>query len=135
MWTARSAKMGYRWKLGNGTRILFWEDIWFGNCSLAITYWDLYIIANKQNCSISTVWDGNELKIFFRRTVSQSLYDKWLELCDLVASVSFSDEEDSSVWMFHPSGEYSVKSFYAIVNNGGIVPIHTPCYLEFDCSS
>jgi hypothetical protein len=28
--------------------------------------------------------------------------------------------------MFHPSGEYTIKSFYAIVNNGGIVPIHTP---------
>jgi hypothetical protein len=30
------------------------------------------------------------------------------------------------IWMFHPSGVYSVKSFYGVVNNGGIVPIHTP---------
>jgi hypothetical protein len=32
--------------------------------------------------------------------------------------------------MFHPSGEYAVKSFYAIVNNGGIVPVHTPAILK-----
>jgi hypothetical protein len=29
------------------------------------------------------------------------------------------------IWMFHPSGKYSIKSFYAIVYNGGVVPIHT----------
>jgi hypothetical protein len=29
--------------------------------------------------------------------------------------------------MFHPSsGEYSVKSFYIVVNNGGIYHVHTP---------
>jgi hypothetical protein len=54
------------------------------------------------------------------------LYDKWLELCNLISFVSLSDEEDTPIWMFHPSGEYSVKSFYAIVNNGGVVPIHMP---------
>jgi hypothetical protein len=35
----------------------------------------------------------------------------------------FLEEEDSPVWMYHHSGYYSVKSFYAVVNNGGIVTI------------
>jgi hypothetical protein len=33
-WRARAVKMGYRWKVGNDKKVLFWEDIWFGNCSL-----------------------------------------------------------------------------------------------------
>ena len=28
--------------------------------------------------------------------------------------------------MFHSSGVYSVSSFYAIINNRGVVPVHTP---------
>jgi hypothetical protein len=38
MWAAEAAKMGYRWKLGNGQKIRFWCDVWFGNCSLAILF-------------------------------------------------------------------------------------------------
>ena len=28
--------------------------------------------------------------------------------------------------MFHSSGVYSVRSFYAIVNNRGVIPVHSP---------
>jgi hypothetical protein len=27
LWATRVAKMGYRWKLGNGKKIMFWEDV------------------------------------------------------------------------------------------------------------
>jgi hypothetical protein len=27
MWAAKAAKMGYRWKIGNGHKIKFWEDV------------------------------------------------------------------------------------------------------------
>jgi hypothetical protein len=67
--------------VGKGDKVLFWEDIWFGDYSLAITYWDLYIIANEQNCTIASLWDGNELKISFGRNVSSLIYDEWIELC------------------------------------------------------
>jgi hypothetical protein len=36
LWAAKVAKMGYRWKIGNGKSIRFWEDIWLGSSSLAI---------------------------------------------------------------------------------------------------
>jgi hypothetical protein len=37
-WVAYAAKMGYRWKVGDGSKIRFWEDNWFETCSLAIRY-------------------------------------------------------------------------------------------------
>ena len=132
MWAAHAAKVGYRWKVGKGTKVLFWEDIWFGQCSLAVIFWDLYIIANEQHCTIDSVWDGSNLKITFRRTVTPALFDRWLDLVNIVCSFSFSEEEDSPIWMYHPSGCYSVKSFYAIVNNGGVVPVHTPAIWQLN---
>jgi hypothetical protein len=48
MWAASAAKVGYRWIVGNGRRVLFQEDTWLGHCSLSIVYWDLYTIVNEQ---------------------------------------------------------------------------------------
>src|SRR4051794_36736399 len=53
LWAAKAAEFGYRWNVGNGMNIKFWEDPWFGNCSLAIQFWDLYIICNQQNSTIA----------------------------------------------------------------------------------
>jgi hypothetical protein len=38
MWAAAAAKAGYKWHVGNGRRVLFWEDIWLGNCSLTVLF-------------------------------------------------------------------------------------------------
>lgn len=67
MWDLKVAKMGYRWKVGNGKRIKFWEDVWVDSSSLAIQYWDLYCILNQQIATIAELWDGQNLKCTFRR--------------------------------------------------------------------
>jgi hypothetical protein len=35
LWAAQAAKMGFRWNIGNGRRVRFLEDKWFGHCCLA----------------------------------------------------------------------------------------------------
>jgi hypothetical protein len=126
IWAANAAKIGYRWKLGNGEKILFWSDTWFGSCSFAILYWDLYCLVNEQQLTVAQAWDGENLKFTFRRTVSPTLYLRWMELIQIMRSVSLSLDEDMPIWEFHESGQYSVSSFYAIINNRGVVPVHTP---------
>jgi hypothetical protein len=126
MWAASAAKVGFKWCVCSGKNVLFWEDIWFGDCSLSILFWDLYIIVNEQMCVIADVWDGVNLKFTFRRTVSPALFARWLELVALVRTIQLTDCLDQPVWLFHPSGVYSVKSFYGVINNGGVIPVHTP---------
>jgi hypothetical protein len=53
MCASKAAKMGYRWRIGNGNIIRFWEDRWFGSCSLAIQFWDTYSIVNEKGKTIS----------------------------------------------------------------------------------
>jgi hypothetical protein len=36
IWVARVARMGYRWKVGDGSKVRFWDDMWIGSTSLAI---------------------------------------------------------------------------------------------------
>jgi hypothetical protein len=65
LWAARVVKMGYKWNVGDGSRVRFWEDLWIGSSSLAIQYWELCCIVNEQNRSIFELWDGVNLKYTF----------------------------------------------------------------------
>lgn len=56
---ASTAKMGFRWRIGNGKNIKFWEDNWLGSSSLAIQYCeidddDLWLILGDFNFYGST---------------------------------------------------------------------------------
>lgn len=97
MWAAQAAKMGYRWKVGNGTKIRFWEDNWLGSSSLAIQYWELYVIVNEKNKTIHDLWDGRDLKCTFRRIVDDNLYREWEEVVQLASTILFSNEQDEMI--------------------------------------
>jgi hypothetical protein len=77
VWAAKAAKMGFRWKIGDGKKVKFWKDNWLGSSSLAIQYWDLYVIANEKTSIVADLWDGQTLKCTFRRTVSEHLGRTW----------------------------------------------------------
>lgn len=48
MWAAQAARLGYRWKVGDGRKIKFWEDNWLGQSSLAIQYWEIYVLVHEK---------------------------------------------------------------------------------------
>jgi hypothetical protein len=126
LWAAKAAKMGFRWKVGNGQRIRFWEDQWFGSCSLAIQFWEIYTIVHEQGISLRDAWDGERLRFSLRRTIDRRFLERWQEIVQIAKSMQFSEEEDAIVWEFSSSGKYSVQSLYANVNNRGDRQIYTP---------
>jgi hypothetical protein len=126
MWAVKATKMGYRWKIGDGKRVKFWEDNWLGTSSLAIQFWDLYVILNENNKIVHDLWDGTNLKCSFRRTVDESLMRTWEEVTQLASTIVFSEGQDEMIWTFSSNGVYSSRSLYKIVNFRGIMPIHTP---------
>jgi hypothetical protein len=126
LWVARVVKMGYRWKLGNGTKVRFWEYVWIGTSSLAIQYWELYCLINEHNKSVSEIWDGGNLKCTFHRCVVSRLFDMWEELVNLVSTVEMSGDEDALIWQFQSNGVYSSQSLYSVINFNGVAPVFVP---------
>jgi hypothetical protein len=126
MWAAQAAKMGYRWKIGNGKKIRFWEDQWSGTCSLAIQFWKLYAIVSEQGRTVEEAWDGLNFKFTFRRTVNREVMKLWEEVKQIASSIQLKDEEDSIIWQFNSSGKYSVQSLYVVLNDRGLRQVYTP---------
>ncbi|PNT69834.1 hypothetical protein BRADI_2g01182v3 [Brachypodium distachyon] len=110
LWARRAAKMGYRWQVGNGKTVKFWENQWIGNASLAIMFWDICIVCNQQNVSVHEVWDGEELKLSFWRGFNLRFMAQWYDPEHLVAGTVLSDEHDSLIWKLHQSGCYTSQS-------------------------
>lgn len=119
-WAISAAKVFYKWKFGNGRNISFWHDVWLGECSLKVQFWRLFSICNQQECYVAQVWDGEELKLSFRRSVDQEGLALWHQLVACVRQVQLSDAPDCPIWTLEANGRYSVKSFYKVINFGGV---------------
>ena len=132
MWATKIVQMGFCWKVGNGRRIRFWEDQWFGVSSLAIQFWPLYLINNEQGISMDRAWDGVNLKLTFSRSVPMNLMIMWEELFQIASSISFTEDNDDIIWKYESKGNYSVHSQYAVVNFRGIVPVHISVVRKLD---
>jgi hypothetical protein len=115
MWASRAVAVGYRWKIGNGKSIKFWEDIWFGNSPLAVQFWDIYFVSNQQTQIVSDIWDGQQIRGTFRRTFSEEMMIQWQELLVIANTISFSEDKDQLIWQYETNGVYSSSSMYSLV--------------------
>jgi hypothetical protein len=80
MWAARAIKSGYRWTVGDGKSIRFWEDIWFGTSPLSVQFWPLYSICYQHNVTLAEIIAGGNIRLTFRRTFSASMMENWYAL-------------------------------------------------------
>jgi hypothetical protein len=126
MWASKAVKIGYKWQVGNGKSIKFWEDIWFRNSPLDTQFWDLYFVSNQQNKTIFEIWDGHEMRGNFRRTFTEDMMIQWHELMEVARYISFSNEEDQLIWQYNSFGVYSSSSLYDVINFRGITHIYLP---------
>lgn len=124
MWAAQAAKMGYRWKIENGQKVRLSGDNWLGSSSLAIQFWPIYRIINEKGKTVVELWDGVNLKCTFRRKFSSEMYQTWLEIVELVATIQLTNEEDDMVWHFSSNGIYSSQSLYKVINFRCINTVH-----------
>ena len=79
IWAAIATKMGYKWKIENDKKVKFQEDNWLGPSSLAIQFWEIYVLVDEKSQTIFVLQDGTNLKCNFRRGVDSWLNNLWLE--------------------------------------------------------
>jgi hypothetical protein len=77
--------------------VRFWEDLWLGRSSLAIQFWELYLIVNEQGKTIAELWDGVDLKCTFRRCVYSRLMKMWEEPVSIAKTLELSDVDDELI--------------------------------------
>jgi hypothetical protein len=119
-------RFGYKWKIGNGRSVRFWEDVWFGNTNLATQFWDIYFVSNQQTKTVREIWDGTYLRCDFRRNFTDDMMVQWQELVAIAETIVFNSDEDQLIWAYETNGVYSSKSMYALVNFRGVTPIFLP---------
>lgn len=84
------------------------------------------LLMSSRGKTISQVWDGQVLRLTFRRSVSENLMNLWYELLSIVENLTLRDSSDQILWSFSSNGKYSVQSLYAVINHRGVVPLYVP---------
>ena len=82
------------------------------------------MINEQQDKPIDQVWDGETLKLSFRRSVSERLVEMWFELLGIVEEVNLVEEEDQIIWSFCFNDKFSVQSLYAVTNHRGVKQVY-----------
>lgn len=77
---------------------------------------------------MAQAWDGCTLKLSFRRCVDKEFLIKWQQLLTILAPYTPNCVIDQPVWVLEPTGVYSVRSFYNMINWGGV---YTPVWKKF----
>jgi hypothetical protein len=87
---------------------------------------EVYFLVNEQNKTIVELWNGESLKVTFRRCFDHNLMLQWFEILQIAQSINLNSDSDHSILMWEVNGVYTVKSMYVVVHFRGIkhVDIH-----------
>ena len=76
--------------------------------SLSVQFWDLYAICNQMGGGLADIWDGQQVKLTFRRTFDDNMLEKWFELEEIVKSVVYKPGGDALVWVCNIVMEFTL---------------------------
>ena len=119
-----------RFVVGDGERIRFWEDLWWGDQPLGVQYPRLFRVVIDKNIPISSIL-GSTRPFFWNFNFRRNLFDSEIE--DLGGLVRFLDRlylslsvSDMRSWSLSPSGLFTVKSFFLSLSQFSGFPLVFP---------
>nr|GEV35059.1 putative RNA-directed DNA polymerase, eukaryota, reverse transcriptase zinc-binding domain protein [Tanacetum cinerariifolium] len=114
-------------KVGCGTRVCFWKDIWIGDSPLHTRYNRLYRLDQDKDCLIidrivngQWQWNWSSFDIGTRNTAY--LNDLLME----ISQINISMDEDTCTWVLSNDGTFSVKSAKRLIDSKLLPSILTP---------
>ena len=111
-------------KVGNGRRIRFWEDVWWGEEAFYVRFPNLYRLSLAQNCNIAelfihqsgTSFHGWDLR-FYRHLNTREIL-QFAVLSEILDQVHLNGEcEDIRIWNHDRSGGFSCKSAAIVLHH------------------
>ncbi|RVW35114.1 putative ribonuclease H protein [Vitis vinifera] len=105
-----------RFVVGNGDRIRFWDDLWWGEQPLGVQYPRLLRVVTDKNAPISSILGYTRpfsWNFTFRRNLSDSEIEDLEGLMQSFDRLHISSSvPDKRSWSLSPSGLFTVKSFF-----------------------
>lgn len=108
--------------VGNGFQTHFWLDRWCSPCALYCIYPNLFAIATDPSITVHRAFTNSTLSIQFSRQLTGILVSEWLDLTNLLSSITLNSSHlpsDLVKWRWTPSGNYTVHSLYLWLTYGG----------------
>jgi hypothetical protein len=105
----------------NGTTAKFWEDRWIQGLSISEIAAVLYACICKRRRKPRTVADGLQANCWARDiqgVLGIHEIGQYLQVWQLLASVTLTDEPDKLVWRWTASGVYTTQSAYLATFQG-----------------
>ncbi|KAL6331818.1 hypothetical protein AAG906_020162 [Vitis piasezkii] len=103
--------------VGNGRRVKFWKDIWWGNFALCNSFPSLYAIASSKEAWVEEFWDTSGEEGVWSPRFSRPFNDWEVEeverlLLTIRGARLIPLMEDRMMWKVTSNGIFSVKSLY-----------------------
>ena len=57
--------------------------------------------------TVSDVWDGEIIKLTFRRVFTSSMMEEWYHLEQIIIETTLTREDDAMIWLYESKGVYS----------------------------
>ncbi|RVW55650.1 LINE-1 retrotransposable element ORF2 protein [Vitis vinifera] len=106
-------------RMGNGTRIRFWNDLWCGCTVLSQRFPHLYGMAAHRNGTVEDMWDQNvgqgDWDVRFVRRFNDWELDLVGNLLHTLRGFNPTLEEDAVFWKGRKNGKFKVKEAYNLV--------------------
>ena len=115
--------------MNNGQHTIFWKHRWFDNVVLKYALPDLYHISLNKKLSVAKMllyFRSNSIDLFSSIDLSSSaayilaLAQQLHKFISIMESLQLNSEVDDILWTLFANNSYSVKTCYALINDGGI---------------
>jgi hypothetical protein len=118
-------KWGAVYKVHNGEKISFWEDVWLGDVPLKIQFPTLFSFCEDHLVSVADSYDEGEWSIDLRRALTTEEAGQKASLLDLLNQVFIEETlPDEVEWVLDKSKQFSTKSFYRFLSHRGVsIPV------------
>ncbi|KAL6640643.1 hypothetical protein ACP70R_021766 [Stipagrostis hirtigluma subsp. patula] len=85
---------GLEFRVRNGRKIRFWEDVWLDKCPLILRFPKIFDICNQQQASVHDLWSPQGWKFTFRRAFGPLEAAEWELLLYELGDLELVEEED-----------------------------------------